>query len=467
MSEKRKKIGLGLLGSGTVGQAVQDFVFQDSMNSADLQLEIVKIYTRRPKGKKWYGTHPSLFTTKAEDVIDHPEADIIIEALGFQEEKELLRFKDLIISALKKGKAVVTSDKAVLARHGAEIWRAARKYNGELRFEACVAGGVPIIRAITESFAAEEPEAIYGIVNGTCNYILSEMSRGGKSYEAALKEAQERGYAETNPSADTSGKDAEAKLVLLAAVTFGLEAKPGIFWRKGIEDIDALDFLYASRKGRSTIKHVAVARRENGTVQAYVSPVLVSQDHFLAAIDGATNALFFKGRKSGAERGRDWNYVFAGPGAGGGPTAIAILGDVYDVARRGLKPSAPGALMKAGALKIQAEDEISGCFYLRFIVKDRAGIVGDICQTLGDTGINISEIWQLSHSREELNGLARRYRIAEKSKGILPFVITLERASIGQIKNAMKVIGARDYMLAEPLWFPIWRSDKINDEQDD
>jgi homoserine dehydrogenase len=467
MSEKQKKIGLGLLGSGTVGQAVQDFIFQDSMNGADLQLEIVKIYTRRPKGKKWYGTHPSLFTTKAEDVIDHPEADIIIEALGFQEEKELLRFKDLIISALKKGKAVVTSNKAVLARHGAEIRRAAHKYNGELRFEACVAGGVPIIRAITESFAAEEPEAIYGIVNGTCNYILSEMSRGGKSYEAALKEAQERGYAETNPSADTSGKDAEAKLVLLAAVTFGLEAKPGIFWRKGIEDIDALDFLYASRKGRSTIKHVAVARRENGTVQAYVSPVLVSQDHFLAAIDGATNALFFKGRKSGEERGRDWNYVFAGPGAGGGPTAVAILGDVYDLARRGPKRSAPVALIKPGVLKIQSEDEIGACFYLRFIVKDRAGIVGDICQTLGKTGINISEIWQLSHSREELDGLARRYRIAEKSKGILPFVITLERASIGQIKNAMKVIGARDYMLAEPLWFPIWRSDKINDEQDD
>src|SRR5712692_9736101 len=124
MPEKRKKIGIGLLGSGTVGQAVQDFVFQDSMNGADPRLEIVKIYTRRPKGKKWYGTHPSLFTTKAEEVIDHPEADIIIEALGFQEEKELLRFKDLIISALKKGKAVVTSDKAVLARHGAEIRQA-------------------------------------------------------------------------------------------------------------------------------------------------------------------------------------------------------------------------------------------------------------------------------------------------------------------------------------------------------
>jgi homoserine dehydrogenase len=456
MAEQRKKIGVGLLGSGTVGEAVQDFVFQDAQGR-EPELEIVKIYTRHPKGKKWHASHASLFTTKAEEVIDHPEAEIIIEALGFQEEKELARFKDLIVRALKMGKAVVTSDKAVLARHGGEIWAAARKHGGELRFEACVAGGVPIIRSLTESFAAEEPEAIYGIVNGTCNYILSEMARGGKSFEAALKEAQKRGYAETNPAGDTSGKDAEAKLALLAAVTFGLQAVPGVFWRKGIEEIHALDFLYASRKGRSTIKHLAVARRENGSIQAYVSPVLVPQEHFLASIDGATNALFFKGKKSG-DAGRDWNYVFAGPGAGGGPTAVAILGDVYDVAR-GRPQRGLGPLLKPGALTIRAEDEIGACFYLRFVVKDRAGIVGDICQTLGDTGINISEIWQLSHSGEDLDALARRYRIAKKADEILPFVITLERASIGQIKNAMKVIGARDYMLAEPLWFPIWKSD--------
>ena len=463
MSDKRKRIGLGLLGSGTVGQAVQDFIFADAKGlGADLRFEIVKIYTRRPKGKKWYASHPSLFTTKAEEVIDHPAADIIIEALGFQEDKELAGFKELIIRALKKRKPVVTSDKAVLARYGGEIWEAARRYGGEIRFEACVAGGVPIIRSITESFAAEEPEAVYGIVNGTCNYVLSEMGRSGKSYEAALKEAQERGYAETDPKADTSGRDAEAKLILLAAVTFGLDAEPGVIWRKGIEEIHAVDFLYANRKGRSTIKHLAVARRENGSVIAYVSPVLVPHDHFLAAIEGATNAVFFKGRRSGEQRDsrRDWNYVFAGPGAGGGPTAVAILGDVYDVAQgRPERRGGPGALVKPGSLTIQAEDQIGACFYIRFIVKDRAGIVGDICQTLGNAGINIAEIWQLSHGRDELEALARSCRIAAQPTGILPFVITLERATIGQIKNAMKVIGRRDYILAEPLWFPIWRNE--------
>jgi homoserine dehydrogenase len=455
MAEKRKKIGIGLLGSGTVGQAVQDFVFEDAKKDSDVQLEIVKIFTRQPKGKKWHAAHPALFTTEPEEVVDHARADIIVEALGFNDEKDLAGFKDLIVRALKKKKPVVTSDKAVLAKYGGEIWQAARKYGTEIRFEACVGGGVPIIRSITESFVAEKPEAIYGIVNGTCNYILSEMSRSGKSYATALKEAQQRGYAETNPKADTSGKDAEAKLILLAAATFGLRAEPGAFWRKGIEEIQAIDFLYASRKGRSTIKHVAVARRENGAVQAYVAPVLVPQEHFLAAVDGATNAIFFKGRRSGAEAsGRDWNYVFAGPGAGGGPTAVAILGDVCDVARG--RPEYAGGAIGASGLAVQSEDKISAGFYLRFIVKDRAGIVGDICQALGTAGINIAEIWQLNHGRDELEALARSYGIAAKPDAILPFVITLERSSIRQIKNAMKVIGRRDYILADPLWFPIW-----------
>src|SRR5581483_2061118 len=216
----------------------------------------------------------------------------------------------------------------------------------------------------------------------------------------------------------------------------------------------AIDFQYARQKGRSTIKSVAAASALDGSVQAYVSPVLVREEHFLAAIDGATNAIFFRGKRSGAS-GRDWSYAFAGPGAGGGPTAIAVLGDVLDLARDksrgGFVP-----LVKPGKLSIQAEDKISAGFYLRFIVKDRAGIVGDICQTLGEAGINISEIWQLSHSRDELQALASSYRIAGAPETILPFVITLERSSIGQIKNAMKVIGRRDYMLAEPLWFPIW-----------
>jgi len=190
---KRRKVGIGLLGSGVVGEAIQDIVFQDLKGQIgnDIELEIQKIYTRNPKAKKWFAKRPSLFTARAEEVIDDPAVEIVVEALGFQKASQLKAFRDYFLRAFKKGKSVVTSDKAVLARYGDEIWAAARASGKQLRFEACVGGGIPVMRALSESFAAEEPEAIFGIVNGTCNYILSQMERSGKPYADALKEAQQ------------------------------------------------------------------------------------------------------------------------------------------------------------------------------------------------------------------------------------------------------------------------------------
>src|SRR6266581_1726090 len=273
----RRKVGLGLLGSGVVGEAIQDIIFEDRRGKLgeDLDFEIRRIYIRSPKHKKWFSKCSALFATKAEEVIDDPGVEIVIETLGFQDQVELLIFRDYILRAFEKGKSVVISDKAVLVRFGKEIWTAAKKYGRQLRFEACVGGGIPIIRSLSESFAAEEPEAVFGIVNGTCNYILSQMERSGKPYADALKEAQQKGYAETNPAADVNGSDAEAKLLLLSRVAFGLQIQPGTIWRKGIEDIHAVDFRYAGRIGNSTIKQLAVARRSGPAVQVFVSPALV------------------------------------------------------------------------------------------------------------------------------------------------------------------------------------------------
>jgi homoserine dehydrogenase len=455
----RHKVGLGLLGSGVVGEAIQDIVFTDLKGqvAGDLELEIRKIYTRNPKEKKWFSSRASLFTTKVEEVIDDPNIEIVVEVLGFQHEVELPLFRDYILRAFERGKSVVTSDKAVLARFGKEIWTAAQKHGRQLRFEACVGGGIPIIRALTESFAVEVPEAVFGIVNGTCNYILSQMEQGGKTYAEALKEAQQKGYAETNPAADVSGSDAEAKLLLLNAITFGFHLQPGTTWRKGIEEIHAVDFRYAGRTGSSTIKHLAVARRNGDSVQVFVSPVLLPRDNFLASIDGATNAICFKGKKSGAARGeRDSDYVLVGPGAGGGPTAVAVLGDVCELARgKGGFAGLP-SLAPQGTLKIQRAEEIEGPFYVRFIVKDRAGIVGDIGQTFGRLEVNISEIWQLRHSEEERRSLTQSYNLKESPRQILPFVITLERATLRQVREALDSIRNRDYILVDPVWFPIW-----------
>ena len=458
-AKARHKVGLGLLGSGVVGEAIQDIVFADLKGAvgSDLELEIRKIYTRNPKEKKWFSSRASLFTTRAEEVIDDPAVEIVVEVLGFQQEAELPIFRDYVLRAFERGKSVVTSDKAVLARFGKEIWAAAQKHGRQLRFEACVGGGIPIIRALTESFAVETPEAVFGIVNGTCNYILSQMEKGGKTYAEALKEAQQKGYAETNPAADVSGSDAEAKLLLLNAITFGLHLQPGTTWRKGIEEIHAVDFRYAGRTGSSTIKHLAVARRNGEAVQVFVSPVLLARDNFLAGIDGATNAICFKGKKSGAARGaRDCDYVLVGPGAGGGPTAVAVLGDVCELARGEGRFAGLPSLAPEGTLKIQPAEEIEGPFYVRFIVKDRAGIVGDIGQTFGRLEVNISEIWQLRHSEEERRSLTQSYNLKESPREILPFVITLERATLRQVREALDSIRNRDYILVDPVWFPIW-----------
>ena len=319
MANSRRKVGIGLLGSGVVGEAIQEILFDHRRKqlSPDVELELRKIYTRNPRRKKWFAKRRSLFTTNATEVLDDPGVDIVIEALGHQHASELGKIRDYILRAFRNGKSVVTSDKAVLAKYGKEIWAAAEKGGRQLRFEACVGGGIPVIRSLSESFAVEEPEAIFGIVNGTCNYILSQMERTAKPYAEALREAQERGYAETNPAADVNGSDAEAKLLLLSLVAFGLRLNPGTIWRKGIEDVQAVDFRYAQRIGSSTIKQLAVARRRDGAVQLFVAPVLVARNNFLASVDGPTNAICFAGKRSGTGRGgRGCDYVLVGPGAG-------------------------------------------------------------------------------------------------------------------------------------------------------
>ncbi len=458
-AKSRRKVGIGLLGSGVVGEAIQDILFHDLRRQIgpDIALELRKIYTRKPKSKKWFARRRPLFTTNAIEVLDDPGIDIVIEALGYQHASELRQFRDYILRAFRNGKSVVTSDKAVLAKYGRQIWAAARQSGQELRFEACVGGGIPVIRSLSESFAVEEPEAIFGIVNGTCNYILSQMEKTAKPYAEALLEAQQKGYAETNPAADVNGSDAEAKLLLLARVAFGLELQPGVIWRKGIEDLQAVDFRYAHRIGSSTIKQLAVARRQGGVVQVFVAPVLVARDNFLAGVDGPTNAVCFAGKSSAAARGeRDCDYVLVGPGAGGGPTAVAVLGDVCELARGQRRLSSMPGLITPGVLKLQRQNDIALPFYIRFVVKDRSGIVGDIGRIFGRLGVNISEIWQLRHVEEELTSLMQSYRLRQRSQDILPFVMTLERTTLSHMRRALDSLRQRDYIVVDPVWFPIW-----------
>ena len=455
------RVHIGILGAGTVGGAVHDLIVEGHLARFGVEAEVVKVFTRNPEGKPWYQVAPELFTTDATAVTGHPDVDIVVEVLGAGGPEDLRAQKGWVVDALRNGKSVVTANKALLVAHGAEIWTAARECGRAVRFEACVGGGIPIIGPLTQSLSAERPAAVYGLVNGTSNYILTEMAQRGRSYDDALASAQALGYAEADPDADVSGRDAEAKLLLLSSISFGMHLKPGSIHRKGIECIHAIDFLYAARKGRSTIKSVALARNVGDALEAMVTPMVVPEAHFIARIDGVTNAVFFKGEVSdgGAPDAGDWDYVFAGPGAGGGATAVAVLGDVHElVARSGDTPFLPVESIVSGVDSVRSEDDLRASFYVRFVVRDQSGIVGELCQIFGDKQINVSEIWQLQHSEQELESLVAAGKGGAAAREILPFVITLEETSVGQLRQALERIVQKDFVLAEPLWLPIWKA---------
>ena len=455
------RVRIGILGAGTVGGAVHDLIVDGHLARFAVEAEVVKVFTRTPENKTRYQVSPELFSTDPAAVTRHPDADIVVEVLGAGGPEDLRAQKEWVVDALRHGKSVVTANKALLVAHGDEIWTAARECGQAVRFEACVGGGIPIIGPLTQSLSAERPAAVYGLVNGTSNYILTEMAQRGRSYDDALASAQALGYAEADPDADVSGRDAEAKLLLLSSITFGTHLKPGAVYRKGIERIHAIDFLYAAQKGHSTIKSVALARNDGGVLEAMVTPMVVPEDHLIARIDGVTNAIFFKGEVSdgGAPDAGDWDYVFAGPGAGGGATAVAVLGDVYElVTRDGDKPFLPVANIVSGVSSVRPEDDLRASFYVRFVVRDQSGIVGDICQIFGEKQINVSEIWQLDHDEEELESLIGAGKGGAGPGDILPFVITLEETSVGQLRQALERIAQKDFVLAEPLWLPIWRT---------
>ncbi len=455
----KSQVNIGLLGAGTVGSAVHELIGTGHLGRFGIHAQVVKVFTRTPEDKRAYEVSPELFTKDPAEVIGHPDVDIVVEVLGAFGPEDLQVQKEWVVGALRHGKHVVTANKALLVAHGAEIWTAAREYGQALRFEACIGGGIPIVGPLTQSLSAERPVAVYGLLNGTSNYILTEMAQRSRSYEKALASAQALGYAETDPEADVSGRDAEAKLLLIASVTFGARLNVGTIHRKGIERLHAIDFLYVARKGRSTIKPLALARRVNGKLEAMVTPVVVPEDHFLARIDGVTNAVFYKGEVSdgGGAKGVDWDYVFAGPGAGGGATAVAILGDVHElVVRSNDTPFLPTERIVPEVGSLQREDDLRASFYVRFVVQDQSGIVGEICRVFGEKQINIAEIWQLDHSKEELRSLVGATTSGRTTKNILPFVITLEETCVGQLRQALERIAQNDFVLTEPFWLPIW-----------
>ncbi|MFQ5863462.1 MAG: homoserine dehydrogenase, partial [Candidatus Brocadiales bacterium] len=437
-------IKIGLLGSGTIGEGVQDIVFGDGDSLAKrlgYRLEIEKIYTRSPKEKHWYKEFPDKFTSRPEDVINHPEISIVAEMLGLERPEDARQVASYIIKALEGGKSVVTANKAVLAGFGQEIHSAARKNaNTQIRFEASVAGGIPIIRSLGEGLASDNVTGLYGILNGTCNYILSAIRDQGKTFKEALAMAQMLGYAETNPEADIKGYDTRDKIIVLLQLLYGIFVKKEDVATEGIEFLEKIDFDYASRKLGTNIKLLGSIRRSGGEVTAAVSPIMIKDSHVLSRANGALNAILVESKYCET-------MCFVGKGAGAGPTANSVVSDIISIA--GGARFSPGA--EVLRFNKHLDDDIPYRYYLRFVVRDRPGIVSDILGHLKQNQVNVDEVLQLKHSSEEKGYFREKLGLECDLSEILPFIITLEPCKEAAVKRVMEQIRGRDFMLMAPV----------------
>ncbi len=314
-------------------------------------------------------------------LVEDDAVDLVVEVMGGLEPAG-----ELVAAALRAGKPVVTANKELVAARGPELFVAAADAGVPLLFEAAVGGGIPIIRPLTETLAGEDVGRVLGIVNGTTNFILTSMADGGLTYAEALAEAQRLGYAEPDPTADVSGSDAAAKAAILAGLAFGTWIGPDRIHTEGITAVTAADFRAASELG-FVIRLLAVAERRHDGVSARVHPMMLPTDHPLAAIRGATNAIFIEGSAVG-------ELLLAGPGAGGGPTATAVLGDVIDAARELASGSqvapaikvAPGDVIDFGGIETQ--------WFIRLEVSDSPGVLAQIAAAFGDAGVSLLSVRQ-------------------------------------------------------------------------
>jgi len=377
-------VGIGLLGAGIVGGTlIQRLVTEHAAIAAKtgLDLQVRRVAVRDASKSRDLKVPPGVFTTEATEVIDDPAVDLVVEVMGGQDPAG-----DLVLRALRAGKPVVTANKELIAARGPELIAAAEQSGVALLFEASVGGGIPIIRPLAESLAGERITRVMGIVNGTTNFILTRMTEEGTGYADALGEAQALGYAEADPAADVSGADAAAKAAILASLAFGTWVGLDQVVREGIESITATDIQYASDLG-FTIKLLGIAEETPSGVSTRVHPVLLPSDHPLASIRGATNAIFIEGPAID-------QLLFAGPGAGGDPTATAVLGDVIDAARETLAGAqvaprirfSPGALADFGTIPTR--------WYLRLEVVDEPGVLAQIAAVFGSADVSIKSVWQ-------------------------------------------------------------------------
>jgi len=364
------------------------------------------------------------------EVVAHPEIDIVAELVG-----GTTVAREIIEGALARKKSVVTANKELIAARGAELWEKAIAEGANLAMEASVAGGIPIHAVLREGISGDRISAFYGILNGTCNYILTEIEKHGSEFATVLAEAQRLGYAEADPSADVDGFDARSKLAILAALAFGEKITPSDIFTEGIRRISPVDFQYAHRIGH-TIRLICAARRTPQGLVLSVRPALISQATILAGVQGSYNAIWVRG-----DYGQDTFYY--GRGAGPLPTGVAVVSDLMRVAREIVSGSpervSPFAHERLGEYQPIPVTMQTRPYYLRFRVMDRPGIIAALARILADKQISLDAVLQLPCD----------------NKSDLPFVITLEPTSEQAVRDAAAMMAKLDFLVEPPLALPM------------
>ena len=410
---------VGLLGFGTVGSSFAEVLAA----SAAQDVRITRIFNRdvarkRSHERAKFVPADAAWTERVEDVLEATDVDVIVELMG-----GLDPIEGWLRSALNAGKHVVTANKQLIAYRGASLFELAASKNVQLLYGAAVAGGVPVIPGMSQGLSGDQIKRISGIVNGTCNFILSSMENGA-DYAEVLKRAQELGYAEANPSADVDGFDARAKLCILSRIALHTEINPDNVPAQTISQVSAIDFAYAKELG-CTVRQVSRAQLDGAKVSARVGPMLVPKNSPIAWSHGTQNMVVTSGRFGG-------DVVFSGHGAGGHPTAVAVMSDVRAVAE-------DSHAVRLPAKKVEVSGDVVAPYYLRFVVSDRPGIVAAIAGALAKFEVNIDSILQ----HRGFGG------------DRLPFVVTTEPCNSATLDKAIAEVATMDFMLEPPLCLQI------------
>ncbi|MEA1955718.1 MAG: homoserine dehydrogenase [Campylobacterota bacterium] len=393
-------IKVGILGVGTVGTSVAQ-ILKDNADviSARTGQEIV-VKSGVVKNLAKDRGLDIIITDNVDDVLDDPEIDIVVELMGGVEEPYAV-----VKKALQNGKAVVTANKALLAYHRYELQEIAG--NKAFEYEAAVAGGIPIITALRDGLSANHIESMMGILNGTCNYMMTKMANEGVAYDAILKESQELGYAEADPTFDVGGFDAAHKLLILASIAYGIDAKPEDILIEGIQDVSSEDVEFAKEFGYA-IKLLGIAKKDGDEVELRVHASMIKQEEMIAKIDGVMNGVSVVGDKVG-------ETLYYGPGAGGDATASAVIANIIDIARAGKSSPMLGFdKPMEGKLTLKSTDKIESKYYLRINVSDKAGVLAKITKIFETNNISVETMIQKSTSESNANLLISTHTAVEK-----------------------------------------------------